>query len=143
MDKYLNIILVPTVLLLLAIITFLPADIKSFVLAKTVSLLDSLISGHSSLQDTFHDKKLISNLGHVFTFMLLGFVFGWRDTGFSKKFFFVTLIVIASASEISQHFIIGRKPSWEDFTINIVAGLIGYALIKQVNISRKPFDIVK
>ncbi|MDX1812602.1 MAG: VanZ family protein, partial [Gammaproteobacteria bacterium] len=79
---------------------------------------------------------LVNNFGHVFVFSFCGFVLGHWLKRVSSIVPIIVLISLAAGSELLQHFVAGRQPDLDDLTLNIIAGVTGFALVKQFSGAR-------
>ncbi|MBE9525441.1 MAG: VanZ family protein [Proteobacteria bacterium] len=133
------------IILLVGMLTFLPEDIKSVFIAKILKWSDVLFHELTPFGAWFSQNNdnliaptlFINNLGHISVFFFVGYALARWFRRFSKIVNFIALIVIAGGSELLQHFVAGRQPDLDDLTLNIIAGLTGYLIFRQLNHSRQ------
>jgi len=137
MPKYLIVMFSITVFSLLILITF--ASGKN--LAELSNFFGSLfnISFYSPFDNTqIHIKNIYVEVGgHFFIFFLVGLILHQWLFKQPVLLCFISLFVIAGASELGQILAIGRGTSWDDFIINLIAGSIGLLIANTLKTRRE------
>jgi len=143
MKVYFKIFFTLLIMSLVAVVTFLPVDVKTEFIENILVWFNIVVYEKTPFGIWFSELTdnsiatylLINNLGHIIIFALFGYLLGHLDKHVPKYILFVLLIIITGGSEFLQHFVAGRQPDLDDLILNVIAGITGYSVYKQIHYS--------
>lgn len=115
---------------LVMVTTFLPGELQVALINISASVVNTFMSIFITDSMFFDPALFSSNLGHVLTFGLLGFVIGKFLNVAPLPWLIFVLIMFATGSELLQFFVSGREPSFSDLSLNLFSALTGFIITK-------------
>lgn len=110
------------------IMTELTQKIASVLPDESLSTARSML-GHLYGDQTFvHPGSEVSKIGHFLVFTVIGFFAGWFALSSGVAFSIVSVILFALSTEIVQMLVDGRSTRLDDFVLDCVGALLGFAL---------------
>jgi VanZ family protein len=81
----------------------------------------------ATMQATIAGSAMVSKLGHLVGFALLGFGLRWMHPRENRWLLMGSLLVVAAVSEALQFFVDGRSPQLIDFYVDAAGLVLGVA----------------
>jgi VanZ family protein len=138
--RYLQKIVILSVILAIILGTMVPHSYKELIktnssakLAENRSLSFEGVT-EKRIEARHHSNlkwKMINNTGHILFFFILAamLVLGFRDKNHQ---IFLTILILACATELMQFFIEGRSPGFRDLILDLAGAFFGAIAIKTI-----------
>ena len=137
MTKYTTLLFTILTLGLLILITFASASNLNLIYQFFGSFFNiTFYSPFDNAPITINNAHIQTG-GHFFIFLLVGLTLRQWLINQPPVVCLMTLIVIAGSSELAQSLAIDRSTSWEDFSVNMLAGSIGILISNSFKTSKQ------